>query len=108
MIKVNWDLDEALVLIDYYLHNGKTSKNELAHLRRMYLKKAQMLGIKHDNKFRNEDGLSMQIGVIEHIFTDGAKGFSNTGKIFIEAYNLRKKDIDKFNYIVGKFYENYL
>lgn len=66
-----------------------------------------MLGIKHDDKFRNEAGLSMQIGVIEHLFTGGAKGFSNAGKVFIEAYNLHKNDIDKFNDIVKTFYDNY-
>lgn len=38
MIKVNWDIDEAVVLVDYYLHNGKTSKKRISAFKKNVFK----------------------------------------------------------------------
>lgn len=107
MIKINWSMEEAVVLIDFYLHNDTPSKNDLTILRQLYLNRANILNIVHDDKFRNESGLSMQLGVIKNLFTNGKEGFSNRAKIFDSAFSLYNTDIIKFNKIVSEFYKKY-
>lgn len=57
MIKVAWDVEELVALIDVYRKSdGKTTdqiEKELMDLSKSLTLRAQKLGIKHDEKFRN-------------------------------------------------------
>lgn len=74
MIKINWSVEEAVALF-YFYFNGLTSKNDLKKLSAAYKKRAVMLGIQTDDKFRNINGLSMQLGCITYIVTDVSTAF---------------------------------
>ena len=110
MKRVTWDLEEAVVLLDFYIKSGCTlyiNRDKLEELSLVLNKRAKIKGIVVDEKFRNIAGLSMQIGCIHYIATDGKEGFSNASKIFFKAYELFESDPSKFNCIAEDFYKKY-
>lgn len=110
MVKVKWDLDEAVILCDAYIKSGKTmnvKKSILENLSILLNKRAKEKGMIVDEKFRNIYGLSMQIRCIHHIATNGREGLSNVGKIFSEAYDLSENNPKEFYSIVDDFYQKY-
>lgn len=107
MIKINWSVEEAVALF-YFYFNGLTSKNDLKKLSAAYKKRAVMLGIQTDDKFRNINGLSMQLGCITYIVTDGKHGFSSASKLFYETYHLYKTSPEVFYRIFKEFNDKYM
>ncbi|MFV0516383.1 MAG: hypothetical protein ACK5MV_03195 [Aminipila sp.] len=110
MIKVKWDLEEAVVLYDLYFKSGQTlsiDKDKLDELSAIMKYRATIKGLVTDEKFRNVTGLTMQIGCIHHVVTNGNEGLSNVSKIFYEVYDLYKRDPAKFDKIVKEFYCKY-
>ncbi len=67
-----------------------------------------MLGIQTDDKFRNINGLSMQLGCITYIVTDGKHGFSSASKLFYETYHLYKTSPEVFSRIFKEFNDKYM
>mgnify|MGYP001078384147 CR=1 FL=1 len=93
MKRVKWDLEEAVVLLDFYIKSGCTlniNRDKLEELSLVLNKRAKIKGIVVDEKFRNISGLSMQIGCIHYIATDGKEGFSNASKIFLRLMSYLK------------------
>lgn len=107
MIKINLSVEEAVALF-YFYFNGLTSKNDLKKLSAAYKKRAVMLGIQTDDKFRNINGLSMQLGCIAYIVTDGKHGFSSASKLFYETYHLYKTSPEVFSRIFKEFNDKYM
>ena len=80
-LRILWDRDEALILLDGLLSvlNGeqprlKAVKSVSEELR----KRAVDKGIEIDEVFRNTNGISMQMGVMEYIYTDGEHGLKKS------------------------------
>lgn len=110
MIRIAWDLEEVIVLIDAYIRNGQTLSipdEELDQLRKLYLRRAKALGYVVDDKFRNRSGLRMQMAGLHYIFTDGAAGLSNVSKIFYKAVDLYRKKPNQFERQKEEFYRKY-
>lgn len=110
MIKVQWELDEAVALFDVYFKNGgslNVSEDVLINLMEIYIKRAKDNGITIDEKFRNLPGLKMQLGCIHYVVTSGKEGMSNASKLFYDTYELYKKDAGKFQQILKEFYRKY-
>ena len=110
MIKVKWDLEEAVALYDLYLKSGQTlsvDADKLNELSEIMKNRATIIGLTVDEKFRNLTGLSMQIGCIHYVVTEGREGLSNVSKVFYDAYDLYKEYPYKFNEIVEDFYCKY-
>ena len=110
MIRVRWDLEEAVVLFDLYLRFGNTLKipeDEIDKLSQLYNKRAHKLGLKTDEKFRNVAGLRMQLACFHYIVTDGREGLSSYSKLFDETYKLYCLEPDKFKRIAVNFYNEY-
>lgn len=110
MIRVKWDLEEAVALCDLYIKSERSlniEKDKIEELSAVLNKRARIKGIIIDDKFRNVSGLSMQIGCIHYVATGGKEGFSNASKIFYEAYELFEKNLSDFNLIVEEFYRKY-
>ena len=106
MIRVKWDLTEAVVLVAEYMKASAytdITDEELFRLSEMYKKKAQAAGIAFDEKFRNITGLRMQLACIHYIATDGKEGMSNASKIFYQAYDLYMNEPETFNKIKDDF-----
>lgn len=110
MIRVKWELEEAVVLCDLYIKSDcllKKAKRKFKDLSVVLNKRAKINGIVVDEKFRNVSGISKQIGCIHYVATGGTEGFSNVSKIFYEAYELFKNNPLEFNSIVEEFYKKY-
>lgn len=110
MIRVKWDLTEAVVLIAEYMKASTytdITDEELFRLSEMYKKKAQDAGIVFDEKFRNITGLRMQLACIHYIVTDGKEGMSNASKVFYQAYDLYMNEPETFNKIKDDFVSLY-
>lgn len=110
MIKVNWDLEEAVVLFDVYFNSGSTMNVEdaiLIELSNKYKKRAKEKELVVDEKFRNLAGLKMQIGCIHYVVTDGREGLSNASKLFYDTYKLYKSNPRIFHEIAEDFYCKY-
>lgn len=110
MIRVRWELEEAVVLVDQYFQKDyylNISDEEIDRLTQMYINRANDLGILIDEKFRNASGLKIQLGCIHYVVTDGEQGMQNASKVFYKAYELYQNNRDEFNDLVKDFYEKY-
>ncbi len=68
MIRISWDLTEAVVLVALYVDNGESisvSTDCLTNLSAMFRKRAALNGLVFDDKFRNVSGLKRQIGCVQ-------------------------------------------
>ena len=110
MKKVRWELEEAVALFDAYVKNGKrlgVPKNVLESLNRIYNRRAQVLGLDVDEKFRNIAGLNMQLAGIHYVVTNGEEGLANAGKIFYEVNDLYEHAQEQYEKVLEAFYEKY-
>lgn len=110
MKRVEWDIEEAIVLLGLYLkYNGSLTgmQDELNALTEMYKRRAMSLGVEFDEKFRNASGLKIQLACIRFVITDGQEGMSNASQVFYQAYHLFKSNPEQFKKIESKFYQKY-
>ena len=110
MIKIKWDLPEAVVLLDTLLENwGRTSvpETKLLELSEMYKRKATASGISYDEKYRNLAGLKMHLACLQFIVSEGQAGMPNASKVFHEAYELFQHDPNTFKRLKEDFYSLY-
>lgn len=110
MRRVKWELEEAAVLVDLYLKSGRDTsipEREIVKISRLLNKRAICLGKNIDEKFRNTNGIRMQISCVQYVVSDGEKGFSAAAKSFYEAYDLYKTNKEEFDRVVTDFYLKY-
>ncbi len=108
MIRIKWELEEAVALFAFYFANEKYTKDDLAKLSAAYNKRAKLLGLKTDVKFRNLNGLSLQLGCITYVVSNGKHGCSATSKLFYDTYKLYQTLPEVFNTILQEFNRKYM
>ncbi len=96
-LRILWDRDEALILLDGLLSvlNGEQPRlRAVKAVSEELRKRAVDKGIEIDEVFRNTNGISMQMGVMEYIYTDGEHGLkkSSMPPLFQEVVTLYKTD----------------
>ena len=88
----------------------KKLTNELHDISNLLNKRADILGIEHDEKFRNYSGIRKQFYFrVLTAFTDGKRGAEN-GKpreIDYQAVRLFRDERDIFNQMLTEFYRKY-
>ena len=105
-LRISWSINEAVVLLDALLSilNGeKTRKETIVQVSKMLRDYAVKNGVQIDDKFRNENGISLQLSLMEYYFTGGKSGLGQgrkCSKSFSEAIALYRSDKDKFNAIL--------
>lgn len=111
MIKVPWDVEELVALIDLYRKSAilKTFdlESELQILGDRLKKRADKLGITHDEKFRNYNGMKMMYLNIVYLATDGKYGLSATSIRMQKVYSLLLSNPDVFDMILEDFNHKY-
>ena len=111
MIKANWEIEEAVMLVDLYYSNKDTSSYKLREnverLSSLLRKRAEILDMNIDDKFRNIEGIIMKLENLRYLDTNGMKGLSNYSKIDEEAFLLRKNKPEEFTKIIGEFCNKY-
>ena len=110
MIRVRWELEEAVALFDLYFKNGASlsiPEEELLEISKAYHNRANQLGLVVDDKFRNLNGLKMQIGCIHYVVTEGRSGLSGASSLFYKTYDLFRSDPVRFREIADSFHKRY-
>lgn len=110
MIRVRWELEEAVALMDLYFRYGATlsvPSDELLKLSQIYRNRANILGLNVDDKFRNLSGMKMQLGCIHYVVTGGKEGMSGASNLFYKTYDLYKNNPCEFQNVCKKFYAAY-
>ena len=111
MIRVKWDVEELVALIAIYLSSENKSydeiKAELETLSKILRRRADLLDIRHDEKFRNISGMTMMYENVVYIFTHGQQGMSSVSKAMRQVAEMSEKCPDVFNLILSEFYRKY-
>lgn len=111
MIKVNWDVEELVALIDIYRrHEGETSdqiETELIKLSKALTARANKLGIEHDEKFRNLNGMKLMFQNVVFIATNGQRGMSSASSSMRDVYDMLKTSPEVFQLILHEFTKRY-
>ena len=106
-----WDLEEWIVLVKLYFENKDKTRTELQEelslLSIMLNKRADALGIEHDDKYRNINGLAMQFDRIKYIDTNGAKGLSAYSELANAAIEMYHNNRDGFNLLAENCFKKY-
>ena len=101
-VRIPWSLSEAVVLLDAlitYLAGKKSLNQTITDVSLLLRRYALHNGQEIDDKFRNENGIRLQLQVMEYYFTDGKHGLNkgNCPKIFNDAIDLFNHDTGEFN-----------
>lgn len=111
MIRVNWDIEEAIALVSLYHRTTNKSKQEIEEelllLSSKLKKRADLLKIEYDEKFRNLNGMKMIYQNITFVATGGEKGMSDASKVLYVAGDLYKTKADAFDLILEEFLTRY-
>ena len=79
-IKINWNKYETALLVNTYedVASGKLSRKEAISTLSQRLRYGMIIkGMEISPKYRNENGISMQLSVMEFYMTQGKQGMKN-------------------------------
>lgn len=102
MKKVNWDEEEAALLVDTYrrIEATPSQKSELLHqLSDVLRKRAVSKGLEIDERFRNFNGMKFQYDLLRYLMTDGEQGLSGAAKTIAEMAEIYRSEPEKFENI---------
>ena len=111
MKRIKWDIEEAVAIVDLYFRFEKGFISDLnAELMRLSEKlnrRADILGIVHDEKFRNLNGMKCIFQNVRYCATGGEVGLSNVSRLHKQTVELYFNDRKKFDEILNSFREKY-
>ncbi len=111
MIKVNWDVEELVALIDIYRRSeGKTNEEidaELLELSDALAYRADKLGIGHDENFRNMDGMKLMFQNVVYVATNGRHGMSAASSSMRKVYGMLSTAPEVFDLLLEEFARRY-
>ena len=97
--RVVWNKFEAALLVDTY---EKVAKGELARKvavaklsKRLRYRKIKN-GIEVNEKYRNENGIQLQLSIMENILTHGEKGLASHSRLFEDVVQLATENHDEY------------
>jgi len=82
------------------LNNGEERKRAITEVSQTLRELAAGQGIPVDDKFRNENGIALQMSKLEYVFTDGTSGLrAQTGWYFdiVRLYREERGKYDKLS-----------
>lgn len=111
MIRVGWDLEEMVALVDLYLRT-KGAKSTVLNsaidkLTTKLNRRAEILQIPHDERFRNRNGLFMMLMNLRNIESKGTSGLSSTSKLMSDVWEMYRADKEQFERILLEFNARY-
>lgn len=98
--KVIWNKFEAALLVNTYerVSNGELArKDAISKLSKRLRYRMIRNGIDVNEKYRNENGIQLQMSIMEHILTDGVKGLAGHSQLFEEIARLVKDNHDEYD-----------
>jgi hypothetical protein len=111
MMKIGWDVEELVALIDIYRNSSEKSaaqiEKELLTLSYVLIRRANTLGIAHDEKFRNLNGMKMMYQNVIYLATEGEIGMSSVSSSMRKVYGLLLSTPEVFDLILDEFNTHY-
>lgn len=111
MQKINWDVEELVALINIFERSerGQISDlgNELETLSSTLNKRARILGIPHDEKFRNLNGMKLMYQNVSYVASHGMQGLSAASKKMYLVYDLFMTKREVFDLILHEYLNKY-
>ena len=100
-----WNKYEAALLIDGYKRvvNGHASIKEVAM---RISERIRPSNLQDCETYRNVNGITLQLGAIQFLMTDGAHGISHVSNLFREIV-LYKEDSTEFARLLGEAKQKY-
>lgn len=105
MLRVNWDQYEVAKLIEAYweIQNNPASKHEvlksLSDLLRLY---GLSRGYEIDEKYRNYNGIALQVSYIEGIFSNGQRGLKGATALFSTMTTMYRDARSQYDAVVAE------
>lgn len=97
--RIVWNEHEQAVLLQALidvLNNKIKRKEAISEVSKRLKKEAESRGIKIDEKFRNENGISLQMNCLEYAYTDGKSGLHVTRGWYFDIVSKYQNDQDAF------------
>lgn len=99
LTRIVWNEHEQAVLLQALIDvlNHKTErKQEISEVSKRLRKEAESRGIENDEKFRNENGISLQMNCLEYAYTGGKSGLHVTRGWYFDTVSKYQNDQDAF------------
>ena len=109
-IRIEWNKYETALLVDAYerVASGEVSrKEEVKRLSDRLRNRLLMNGIGISDKYRNENGIAMQLSAIEFCMTKGVSGLNNPSKLFVEITTMAMEDRPSYELLLKDALELY-
>lgn len=104
MIKVNWDVEELVALIDVYRRSDEKSAEqievELLALSKAFVERAE--------KYRNLNGMKMMFQNVAYVASNGDHGMSAASSAMRKVYDMSNSSPEVFDLILKEFTKCYL
>ena len=111
MKRIKWSIEEVVAIADLYFRYECGEINnltlDLERLSQVLKRRADILGIVHDEKFRNLNGMQYIFENIKYVATDSEKGLSNASKFLQQIIDMYYNDHELFNEILDNFRQKY-
>lgn len=108
--RVVWNKFEAALLVDTY---EKVAKGELVRKvavaklsKRLRYRKIKN-GIEVNEKYRNENGIQLQLSIMENILTHGEKGLTSRSRLFEDVAQLATENLDEYTALLHEAVQMY-
>lgn len=102
-IRISWSIYEQVFLLDMLqkiligqLDRKQAIKDISGELREL----AIQAGLKIDDKYRNENGIAMQLSKLEYIYTDKKSGFPTESGWFFDVVDLYRNHSDNYKKVL--------
>lgn len=101
-----WNKYEAALLIDGYkrVANGHASIKEVTM---RISERIRPSNLQDCETYRNVNGITLQLGAIQFLMTDGAHGISHVSNLFREIVKLYKEDPTEFARLLDEARQSY-
>lgn len=89
--RVVWNKFEAALLVDAYVRvsTGEVVRNDaVSQLSKRLRNRMIINGIDINERYRNENGVNLQMAAVEYIMTDGDKGIASPNKLFSDVVDM--------------------
>lgn len=107
----NWQLEEAVMLIDLYFRTQSLSseqvEEEVKKLSLLLRNRAVLLKKTIDERYRNINGIGMQLESVRYLISNGTAGLDCPSKASESALQLYRTLPETFAQLVNEFNDRY-
>ena len=99
VLRIDWDIYEVALLIEAcekVIANNKAKPEIVAELSEALRKRAIKNGIVIDSKFRNKNGITLQMTNMAYLLTDGAYGLPGASKLYVDMADMKRRTRKSF------------